>query len=114
MGVLAMLLVVASACASVLASLAAEKVLKEEGLPFHVQKVSLDLGSAVATLILLPIIGLISTRPQDAYWKYRPLDARCSDSSCWEQSSSGYCANSACSCDCNEGVFVAWNDWMVI
>jgi len=110
--VLAMLYVVLSAITSVFASLVAEKVLKAEQLPFHVQKVRLDIGSVMATLVLFPIIGAISTRPQDAFWKERPLDAQCADSRCWAAGQT-HC-DPQCTCECDSGVFVAWNNWLVV
>jgi len=113
--ILAMLLVVASACASVMASLVSEKVLQEEDhLPFRVQKVSLDIGSVVGTLVLLPIIGFVSARPQDAFWKVRPVDPHCAEKVCWEVSASGYCSNPLCTCPCSSAFWVAWDNWWVI
>jgi len=113
---LAMLFVVGSACASVMASLVSEKVLQEEDhLPFRVQKVSLDIGSVVGTLVLLPIIGYVSSRPQDAFWKVRPISSDCPrDSGCWEVSSGGYCSNPQCTCPCSNAFWVGWDSWGVI
>jgi len=113
--VLAMVLVVASACTSVFASLSAEKVLKNtdetvEDLPFHVQKVGLDIGSAVITFLLFFVIGGISTRPQDAFWKQRPLDHDCQV----RMPSNMTCASPDCICECGSGIFVAWGDLTVI
>jgi len=105
------ILVLSSAIASVLGSLTAEKVLKEEDLPFHVQKVSLDMGSLLSTLMLFPIVGAISSRPQDAFWKLRPLSGTCGDALCW---SGEGCSNPACGCECGSGFFVAWNNWLVL
>jgi len=112
---LAMLLVVASAVASVMASLVAERVLQaEDHLPFRVQKVCLDIGSLVATLALLPLIGAISNRPQDAFWKTRPIDAQCPSEACWKKSSAGYCSDPQCTCACSNAFWVAWGNWAVI
>merc|ERR1712241_356271 len=77
LSIVPMLLVVGSACSSALASLVSEKALKGEDLPFHIQKVRLDLGSAVVSAILFFVIGNISSRPQDAFWKDRPLSMTC-------------------------------------
>jgi len=107
--IISMGLVVTSAIASVFGSLVAEKVLKAEQLPFAIQKCRLDVGSTFGTLLLLPIIGLVSSRSQDAFWKMRPLSKQCSDPLCW---SSGGCAAN-CSCECGSGLFVAWDSWLV-
>jgi len=111
---LAMLLVVASACVSVMASLVSEKVLQDEDLPFRVQKVSLDIGSLVGTVAFLPIIGFISTRPQDAFWKVRPISVQCHDDACWKVSAGGYCSSPDCRCPCSNAFWVAWDEWWVI
>lgn len=115
---LAMLFVVGSACSSVIASLVAERVLKEECLPFHIQKVRLDIGSALVSMVLFPVIGFISSRPQDAYWKDRPLHktAACVAElqPCWQQygTCSATCKGSDSCCD--HGVWVGWDNWLVI
>jgi len=84
-------------------------------LPFRVQKVSLDIGSVVGTLVLLPIIGYVSSRPQDAFWKVRPISSDCPrDSGCWEVSSGGYCSNPQCTCPCSNAFWVGWDSWGVI
>lgn len=111
---LGVVLVIASAVASVLGSLVAEKVLKAEELPFHVQKVALDFGSVLSTCLLFPIIGFLSSRPQDAFWKLRPLQGACDDALCWARGPTEGCADPACSCACGAGVFVAWDSWLVI
>eukprot|EP00929_Paragymnodinium_shiwhaense_P078258 TRINITY_DN40536_c0_g1_i1.p1 TRINITY_DN40536_c0_g1~~TRINITY_DN40536_c0_g1_i1.p1 ORF type:complete len:908 (+),score=117.45 TRINITY_DN40536_c0_g1_i1:121-2844(+) len=112
--VLAMVLVVASACAAVFGSVVVERVLKQEELPFHIQKIRLDMGCVLVSLTLFPIIGHISSRPQDAFWKQRPLSHDCSDKACWIVGDSGYCGSSACTCECGAGVFVAWKDALVV
>merc|ERR1712039_722721 len=83
--ILGMLLNVASAIVSAIASLVCERLLKEEDLPFHIQKVRLDLGSVITSVALLFFIGSVSARPQDAFWKNRPLDTRCDSAPCWEK-----------------------------
>jgi TM2 domain-containing membrane protein YozV len=109
----AMLLVLSSASTSVLAGLYSEKILKQaEQLPFHMQKVGLDFGSAVATLLLLPVIGGLSTRPQDAFWKERPLST-CSDSRCFPQTATTCNGHSDCSCVCMSGLYVDWGNFLV-
>eukprot|EP00928_Gymnodinium_smaydae_P027328 TRINITY_DN21174_c0_g3_i1.p1 TRINITY_DN21174_c0_g3~~TRINITY_DN21174_c0_g3_i1.p1 ORF type:complete len:979 (-),score=203.75 TRINITY_DN21174_c0_g3_i1:69-2927(-) len=123
-GVMPMMLVLFSAISSVFGSLVAEKILKEESLPFHIQKVRLDMGSTITTLALLPIIGAISSRPKDAFWKERPLDMQCMwlTPECTEKilltapNSSFGCANPICAetCGCGSGLFVGWNDGMVL
>eukprot|EP00927_Polykrikos_kofoidii_P040018 TRINITY_DN3428_c0_g2_i1.p1 TRINITY_DN3428_c0_g2~~TRINITY_DN3428_c0_g2_i1.p1 ORF type:complete len:800 (+),score=80.95 TRINITY_DN3428_c0_g2_i1:98-2497(+) len=110
--------VVLSATSSVLASLVAEKFLKEECLPFHIQKVRLDLGSVIASVFLMPLIGFISDRPQDAWWKNRPVSSDCpTHSTCWVKSSdwlNQYCSAPDCECECGNGFFVAWGPVTIV
>eukprot|EP00927_Polykrikos_kofoidii_P045120 TRINITY_DN389_c2_g1_i1.p1 TRINITY_DN389_c2_g1~~TRINITY_DN389_c2_g1_i1.p1 ORF type:complete len:820 (-),score=96.76 TRINITY_DN389_c2_g1_i1:81-2459(-) len=107
----AMCCVVMSATSSALAGLTVEKFLKHESAMFHIQKVSMDLGSLLATFCLLPVIGLISSRSQDAFWKERLLNPACTDPSCFDTTNSSVieCVP-ACAC-CGSGVFVGWN-WL--
>jgi len=111
---LPMLFVVGSACSSVCGSLAAEKLMKSENQPFHIQKVRLDIGSMMTTLALLPVIGWISSRPQDAFWKDRPLDRECYNK-CLLRVSEWKCGEAdLCQCTCGHGIFIAWDDWRVV
>lgn len=107
-----MLFVVCSACCSVLGSLLAERLLKDEQLPFYIQKVRLDIGSALATIVLIPIIGYISDRPQDAFWKRRQLQPECVERACMGNLTCSTVMD--CTCPCASGLFVAWDDWLVI
>jgi len=131
--VLGIMFVIASACCSVFGSLTAEKALKAEALPFHIQKVRLDFGSILASAAIgLPIVGVISERPQDAFWKYRPLNASC-DASCQKyiEKAKLKCYDAitdipqpCTSCDikecfldcvCRWGVFVDWRqEWRLL
>eukprot|EP00927_Polykrikos_kofoidii_P040016 TRINITY_DN3428_c0_g1_i2.p1 TRINITY_DN3428_c0_g1~~TRINITY_DN3428_c0_g1_i2.p1 ORF type:complete len:837 (+),score=77.22 TRINITY_DN3428_c0_g1_i2:55-2511(+) len=108
----AMACVVVSATVSVVASLLMEKCLKEECLPFHIQKVRLDIGGVLSSLILLLIIGVISDRAQDGFWHKRPLSRDCNSSACWSESKGWVfgelCSDPACTCECGSGLFVAW------
>eukprot|EP00929_Paragymnodinium_shiwhaense_P076280 TRINITY_DN39189_c0_g1_i4.p1 TRINITY_DN39189_c0_g1~~TRINITY_DN39189_c0_g1_i4.p1 ORF type:complete len:999 (+),score=168.31 TRINITY_DN39189_c0_g1_i4:96-3092(+) len=114
---IAMGMIIGSAVSSVFGSLVSERILKAERLlPFHIQKVRLDVGSVLATLLLFPIIGLISTRPQDAFWKQRP-EGLCSANECWpSKNATGAtewgCAATTCTsqCSCGSGVWVSWFD----
>lgn len=111
---LAMLLVVMSAMSSVVGSLLAEKLLKAEQLPFFIQKVRLDVASALASLAVFPALGVISTRPQDAFWKQRPLSKSCDCAVCWSALANETCRSPSCTCPCGSGVFVAWDNWVVV
>jgi hypothetical protein len=113
--IIAMCLVLGSAAVSALASLATERILKDETEnPFHLLKVSLDVGSVLSSLILIPVIGCIATRPQDVPWVSRPesYDTCPRDSVCWDLSA-GACSNAACSCPCVEGIFAGWHNWVL-
>lgn len=111
----AMLLVLASASVSALASLATERILKDDENPFHLTKVHLDAGGIISSLCLLPVIGLIATRAQDIPWAERPLDTNSCPSGnvCWNLDDGG-CSNPACQCDCTSGVFAGWNNPVLI
>lgn len=113
--IIAMCLVLGSAAISALASLATERILKDEtDKPFHLLKVSLDAGSVLSSLVLIPVIGYIATRPQDVPWVSRPesYDTCPGDSVCWDLSA-GTCSNPACSCPCVEGIFAGWHNWVL-
>lgn len=107
----AMVLVLASAATSAMASLVTEKILKEETVPFHLQKVRLDVGSIISSIVLLPLLGMISTQAQDIPWAGRPWDKNScpADSVCWDITQQG-CQNDGCGCECTSGVFAGWNN----
>mmetsp|Transcript_1544 Transcript_1544/g.4541 ORF Transcript_1544/g.4541 Transcript_1544/m.4541 type:complete len:963 (-) Transcript_1544:30-2918(-) len=121
----AMLLVLCSAATSAFASLLTEKILKDErDEPFHLQKVRLDVGSTIASLALLPGIGLISTRPQDVPWAERPVDwdscpMEGASAVCWSLRNHT-CSAPSCDCDCIQPapffgtVFAGWDNWVII
>eukprot|EP00435_Cladocopium_sp_Y103_P068596 s1331_g31.t2 len=110
----AMAMVLGSAAVSALASLVTEKILKGERDAFHVQKVRLDCGSILSSLILIPVIGLIATRPQDVPWAVRPesYETCPADSVCWDLGA-GTCSNSDCNCPCTSGIFAGWDTWLI-
>jgi hypothetical protein len=146
---LGMLFVVASAATSAWGSLFAEKKLRsemkltsenfaEKSLPFYVQKVGLDLGSILVSLLFgLPIAGLLSSRVKDSFWKLRPLSTDCDaycQSTVLPQNRSHYglqiqcfldgvaenCSTCApgvpalCDCACDWGVWVDWREqWLI-
>merc|ERR1711972_3322 len=113
--VIAMVLVLASATTSAIASLVTEKILKDNETPFHVKKVWLDAGSIVSSLVLLPVIGHVATRSQDIPWAMRPYDKDSCPlvSVCWNLSADG-CSNPNCFCECTSGVFAGWNDYALL
>jgi len=68
--------VVGSATSSCLMSLAMERQLKNDPDPYIVQKVRLDTGSVLFSILFLPIMGLMgtvggNTRQDLAFWVYR-------------------------------------------
>merc|ERR1712039_1165683 len=83
-------------------------------------------GSVMTSIVLLFVIGSMSTRPTDAFWKNRPLKDCPSHvhSACWEKqyqnntlihdASAIICWNPQCDCPCDSGVWVAWGNWVVI
>merc|ERR1719409_284692 len=76
----------------------------------------MDMGSVICSLILFPVIGWLSNRPQDAFWRARPLDYQC-DSLCWgpiDTFPNQTCGQPACSCDCGSGMWVSWDNANVI
>jgi len=105
---LAVVLVLASACISVAASLLFEKIMKGERLPFYIQKNHLEIGGVITALIMFFPISFISGRDTDAFWKERPVapfGGSC-ESTCWVEP--GLCSNAGCSCSCGSGMLVGW------
>jgi hypothetical protein len=112
-GMPGLMCVIASATLAAFGSLFMERFLKDEHDSFYVQKISLDLGSVLTSLALLPLSGLMSERPRDAFWRDRPL-GECLDEDCWgEVGSDQTCAAKACNCICGSGLFVAWDSYLV-
>lgn len=71
-----MVCVVGSAASSCLMSLLMERVLKDDNDPFIMQKVRLDFGSVLFSILFLPVMGFLGTLPGNkrtdvAYWRYR-------------------------------------------
>ena len=95
-----------SAITAAFNSLLTERILKNDKARYHVQKVRLDASGLVAAIAFVPIIGLISERPQDVPWDQRPVDASCPRSSvCWKEDG---CGDPLCGCECGGGVFAGW------
>lgn len=103
----AMLLVMASATTAAFNSLITERILKGETVAFHLQKIRLDVASTISSLVLLPIVGVITVRVQDIPWVNRPVSRSCTNSVCWDMSNGG-CADPHCDCECAQGVFAGW------
>merc|ERR1719240_1926133 len=69
LGICSILFAVVLSCAG---SLLAEKIMKSNAdIPFYTQKVHLDLGGFLLAVAMLFVIGCVSTRPKDAFWKDR-------------------------------------------
>jgi len=85
------LYVILSVCMSCLASMLSEKIMKAGSSPFYIQKVNLDIGSFITSVIMLFVCGMASQRPNDAFWKSRDVDGRM-----------------------EAGIFVAWDARMVL
>lgn len=111
----AMVCVLLSAATSAFASLVTEKILKGEGVPFHMQKVRLDVGSIMSSMVLLPAIGFIATRAQDIPWEKRPWNQEScpAESVCWDLKAGG-CGNTDCHCECTSGVFAGWDNLVLL
>jgi len=116
-----MMLVLASAATSAFGSLVTEKILKGEQVPFHLQKVCLDIGSILSSFVLLPVIGVIATRPQDIPWARRPTSYETCpwDSVCWQKPHGNHsCFNPDCTCSCEVGIFagwdLGWDSWVLV
>lgn len=106
--------VIISATLAASASLVMEKMLGSTQQPFYIQKVGLDMGSIFTSVAMLFVHGWLSERPQDAFWRDRPL-GQCNNEHCWGVRTDPYnnCAALACDCDCGSGVFVNWDSWLV-
>ncbi|CAE7315344.1 unnamed protein product [Symbiodinium pilosum] len=68
-----------------------EKIMKAGSSPFYIQKVNLDIGSFLTSIVMLFVCGMASQRPNDAFWKTRDVDGRM-----------------------ESGIFVAWDARMVL
>ncbi|CAE7353708.1 unnamed protein product [Symbiodinium natans] len=85
------LFVILSVCMSCLASMLSEKIMKAGSSPFYIQKVTLDIGSFLTSIVMLFVCGVASQRPNDAFWKTRDVSGRM-----------------------EAGIFVAWDARMVL
>lgn len=68
-------------------------------MPFHLQKIRLDIASTLSSLALLPILGCITDRAQDIPWVPRPTSRACEDTVCWDVSA-GAGASAGCVSGC--------------
>jgi len=101
------LLVMASATTAAFNSLLTEKLLKDEQVEFHLQKIRLDIASSISALGLIPVIGAITTRVQDIPWVTRPVSDDCTNEICWDLDA-GAGENPACDCEVSQGLFAGW------
>lgn len=53
--------------------------MKDEDAPFHIQKVRLDAGTLIWSVIFLPIMGMIATEPKYNFLRERPLTWECGE-----------------------------------
>jgi hypothetical protein len=70
MGIIMVLCSVAFSC---IGSLLAEKILKFGRLPFYTQKVHLEVGTLATAIVMLFVVGEVSNRDVDAFWKPRKV-----------------------------------------
>merc|ERR550532_1007060 len=77
MDLVAILCVIGSALAACFNSLIMERLMKDEDEPFHIQKVRLDAGTVIWSILFLPIMGLIATEPKYKIWAQRPSSQAC-------------------------------------
>lgn len=59
---------------SCIGSLMCEKIMKARPYPFYTQKVHLEFGGLATATAMLFIVGSLSSRPEDAFWKQRSVD----------------------------------------
>eukprot|EP00933_Yihiella_yeosuensis_P037856 TRINITY_DN31857_c0_g1_i2.p1 TRINITY_DN31857_c0_g1~~TRINITY_DN31857_c0_g1_i2.p1 ORF type:complete len:818 (-),score=116.91 TRINITY_DN31857_c0_g1_i2:149-2428(-) len=101
-----MFLVIGSASCAALNSLLMERILKGETDGFRIQKVRIDCTSILATGVLIPLLGVISSYPLNVPWQVRPISSMCpKDSVCFQQDG---CSNPLCDCECDSGLFAGW------
>eukprot|EP00434_Breviolum_minutum_P010513 symbB.v1.2.009274.t1/scaffold584.1/size184464/9 len=77
-----------SVISSCIGSLMCEKIMKARPYPFYTQKVHLEFGGLATATAMLFIVGSLSSRSEDAFWKSRPVDgamkAHLGDRSTWQ------------------------------
>mmetsp|Transcript_23458 Transcript_23458/g.58328 ORF Transcript_23458/g.58328 Transcript_23458/m.58328 type:complete len:1096 (-) Transcript_23458:266-3553(-) len=103
----AMVLVMASATTAAMNSLITESLLKTENVPFHLQKIRLDVASMASSMVLLPVIGAITDRVENIPWIERPVSRDCKNAFCWDLDA-GAGGNPRCDCECASGMFAGW------
>lgn len=65
---------IGSVVSSCIGSLMCEKIMKARPYPFYTQKVHLEFGGLATATAMLFIVGSLSSRPEDAFWKQRSVD----------------------------------------
>lgn len=65
-----------SVVSSCIGSLMCEKIMKARPYPFYTQKVHLEFGGFATASAMLFVVGVLSSRPQDAFWKDREVDGK--------------------------------------
>lgn len=65
--------VLASVIFSCLGSLLAEKLMKASTSAFYIQKVQLEIGGLATAVVMLFVVGSLSDRQADAFWKQRDV-----------------------------------------
>jgi hypothetical protein len=97
---------------------------------FDMKTLRIQAGGIIFTILVMPILSLIGTRPKDVIWLARPLEKHCEQlmEHCMESKSFlnlpgimkniTECAEAAgaCSgtCDCSSGVFRGWQEGYAI
>lgn len=125
---LAIICVIASAASSAMNSLLMEKLMKAETDPFILQKVRIDCGSFLWSILFLPVMGLIgdiSGFKRGAFWNYRPTTLQCDrrgqdhkelficEGTEYVLKQGANVTGSAIECVCARGVLVAWNNPLI-
>eukprot|EP00913_Durusdinium_trenchii_P023674 g22238.t3 len=67
---------VGSVVSSCIGSLMCEKIMKARPYPFYTQKVHLEFGGLATATAMLFVVGSLSSRPEDAFWKQRPANGQ--------------------------------------
>merc|ERR1712187_93336 len=99
-----------------------EMQMKGEAEPFIMQKVRLDAGSLIWSILFLPVMGWLADPhgyPQGAFWNYRANTRECIAYGRCDENIFVYKHYStldeallagAPSCSCDKGVFVYWDN----
>ena len=123
-----LILCIASACASAFQALVSQGIYEaNRDVDFYMNKVRFDAGSAVFTLLVVPLLSLTASRAKDVVWLPRTVDADCDVDQCWPKVSSLSnggslhfpwsmeqsmltCTNDMCTgvCSCQSGLLAGW------